>query len=262
MRNYPVGPADRARVAEATQAAFLTRPSWEWEELIGAAKAPATSQRSTREWLLDPHALASGLVLTVNDPRNGAMRQIGNLAWLADDPGVMDKMPGPLPDDMRPDLPRLLAQPPRPHHKATGTGGWLDGLRVVDLTNVIAGPTIGATLARFGAKVTSLQPVIPSVDPWNAVVFGLRAHRGKESLLLNLRDPAGQEALARLIAEADVVTMNGTDAQRDALGLSADQMTKLNPRLILVQLDAFGGPRRGRNQTIWAMMTWPRPPPA
>ena len=110
---------------------------------------------------------------------------------------------------------------------------------------MIAGPTIGATLARFGAKVTSVQPVTPSVDPWNAVVFGLHAHRGKESLLLNLGDPAGQEALAKLVTDADVVTMNGTDEQRDALGLSPDRMKALNPRLILVQLDAFGGPRRG-----------------
>ena len=245
MRNYPVGPADRARVADAMQAAFLTRPSWEWEELIGAAKAPATAQRSTKEWLADPHALASGLVLTVNDPRYGAMRQMGNLAWLVDDPGALNKTPGPMPDDLRPDLPRLLAEPLRPHHAATGTGGWLEGLKVLDLTNVIAGPTIGATLARFGAKVTSVQPVTPSVDPWNAVVFGLHAHRGKESLLLNLRDPAGQEALAKLVTDADVVTMNGTDEQRDALGLSPDRMKALNPRLILVQLDAFGGPRRG-----------------
>ena len=245
MRNYPVGPADRARVAEAMQQAFLMRPSWEWEELLGTAKAPATAQRSTKEWLADPHALASGLVLTVNDPRHGAMRQIGNLAWLADDAGVMAKSPGPVPDDLRPDLPRLLAEPRRPRCEATGTGGWLDGLTVVDLTNVIAGPTIGATLARFGAKVTSVQPVTPSVDPWNAVVFGLHAHRGKESILLNLRSDGGQEALARLIAGADVVTMNGTDAQRDTLGLSPKQMTALNPRLILVQLDAFGGPRRG-----------------
>jgi crotonobetainyl-CoA:carnitine CoA-transferase CaiB-like acyl-CoA transferase len=42
------------------QAAFLTRPSSEWEALFGAAKAPASAQRSTREWLADPHALASG----------------------------------------------------------------------------------------------------------------------------------------------------------------------------------------------------------
>ena len=100
------------------------------------------------------------------------------------------------------------------------SAGWLDGLKVLDLTNVIAGPTIASTLARFGADVTHVQPVRPSVDPWNTVVFGLQANRGKKSALLDLRSDAGREALERLIRKSDVVTLNATDAQRDALGLS------------------------------------------
>ena len=245
MRNYPVGDRDRKRVSDAMQAAFLTRPSWEWEAIFGAAKAPASAQRSTAEWLADPHALASGLVLTVDDPRHGPMRQMGNLAWLLDDAGAMHKRPGPVADEFRADLPALMAESPRAAPQGRGQGGWLDGLRVVDLTNVIAGPTIGATLARFGAQVTSVQPVSPSVDPWNAIVFGMHAHRGKDSVLLDLGSDAGHAALKQLIAGADVVTMNGTDEQRDALGLSPDQLAALNPRAILVQLDAWGGPMRG-----------------
>ena len=245
LRSYPVGARDRARVTAAMQAAFLERPAQEWEALFGSAKAPATAQRSTREWLADPHALASGLVLSLQDPRYGEMRQMGNLAWLAADAGACDKTAGPAPDDFRPELDRLLAQPPREYSPAGGSGAWLDGLKVVDLTNVIAGPTIGATLARFGAEVVSVQPVAPSVDPWNAVVFGLQAHRGKQSILLNLSDAAGREVLDELVADADVVTLNGSDAQRDAMGFSAERLAAINPRLILIQLDAFGGPRRG-----------------
>ena len=245
LRNYPMGDCDRARVSDAMQAAFLSRPSWEWEALFGAAKAPGAAQRSTREWLADSHTLASGLVLELDDPRHGKMRQLGNLAWLADDVGAMDKRPGPVADEFRADLPALLAEVPRAAPLGKEQGGWLDGLTVVDLTNVIAGPTIGATLARFGAQVTSVQPVSPSVDPWNAIVFGLHAHRGKDSVLLDLGSDAGRAALERLIAGADVVTMNGTDEQRDALGLSPDRLAALNPRAILVQLDAWGGPRRG-----------------
>ena len=245
MRNYPVGKRDRARVEEAMKAAFLTRPSSEWEALFGAAKAPATAQRSTKEWLADRHALASGLVVEVDDPRHGLMRQIGNLAWLAGDGGNLAKQPGPVADDATPGLSAILAEQPRDTIGPATGFAWLKGMRVLDLTNVIAGPTIGSTLARFGMKVTSVQPVTPSVDPWNAVVFGLHGHRGKESLLLNLKTAKGQEAMTRLIAQSDVITMNGTDEQRDALGLTQDRLTAANPRLILVQLDAFGGPHRG-----------------
>ncbi len=245
LRNYPVGDRDRARLSDAMKAAFLTKPSHEWELLFGASKAPATAQRSTKEWLADPHALASGLVLSVDDPRHGAMTQMGNVAWLADDAGAAEKVAGPEADTFRPALERALEEPAREFSTKRSRGGWLDGLKVLDLTNVIAGPTIGSTLARFGARITLVQPTVPSVDPWNAGVFGLHAHRGKESILLNLRNDQGQQAFARLLQEADVVTMNGTDAQRAALGLSEERLRALNPRLILVQLDAFGGPRRG-----------------
>jgi crotonobetainyl-CoA:carnitine CoA-transferase CaiB-like acyl-CoA transferase len=245
MGNYPVGAKDRARIAEAMKAAFLTRTSQEWEDLFGAARAPATAQRTTQAWLADPHALASGLVLEVDDARHGAMRQMGNVIWLADDPSATTKRSGPTPDDARPRLAAILSEDPRPALTATATGGWLDGLKVLDLTNVIAGPTIGSTLARFGADVTLVQPVEPSVDPWNAVVFGLHAQRGKKSVLLDLKTPAGQEALAKLIAQVDVLTLNCTDEQREHLGLSPRRLEELNPDLVVVQLDAFGGPRRG-----------------
>ncbi|GAB5470130.1 MAG: CoA transferase [Rhodospirillales bacterium] len=240
LRNYPVGAGDRQRLANAMKAAFLTRPAWDWEERFGAGKAPATAQRSTAEWLKDPHALASGLVVEVAEPRYGRMRQMGNVAWLADDAAALEKKAAaPLA------LETLLAEAPRGGTAGAGRGGWLEGLRVLDLTNVIAGPTVGSTLARFGAGVTSLQPVVPSVDPWNTVVFGLQAQRGKESLLLDLATPAGQEAFQRLLAESDVVTVNATDAQRDRLGLSPERLKASHPDLILVQLDAFGGPARG-----------------
>lgn len=243
LRNYPVGDRDRERVSSAMKAAFLTRPSHEWEALFGAAKAPATAQRFSKEWLADPHALASGLVLKVDDPRHGQMRQMGNVAWLARDEGALVKRPGPDADSAP--LTDILAEAPRTGVAGDQTCGWLDGLKVLDLTNVIAGPTIGSTLARYGAHVTSVQPVDPSVDPWNTVVFGLHAHRGKESVLLNLRSEDGQVALRKLIGRSDVITMNGTDEQRDALGLGEAQLAAINPRLILVQLDAFGGPARG-----------------
>ncbi|MEO5653508.1 MAG: CoA transferase [Marmoricola sp.] len=245
LRSYPVGTRDRDRVSAAMKAAFLTRTSKEWETLFGTARAPATAQRSTAEWLADPHALASGLVLEVHDPRHGRMRQMGNVAWMADDGQASVKKPGPLLDDARGQLDAILREPVRPAPAGTGTSGWLDGLKVLDLTNVIAGPTIGSTLARFGAEVTLVQPVVASVDPWNTVVFGLHAQRGKRSVLLNLATPEGQESLAKLLADVDVVTMNGTDEQRDRLGLSPQRIEALNPRLILVQLDAFGGPTRG-----------------
>ncbi|MER9094742.1 CoA transferase [Mesorhizobium sp. M0700] len=240
QRAYPVGPSDRHRISAAMKQAFLTKPSHEWEALFGAARAPATAQRFSEEWLADPHALASGLILEVEDARRGRMHQMGNVAWLVDDTGAADKR-GLMPADLQ----RLLSEPVRKGGGKEGRDGWLDGLKVLDLTNVIAGPTIGSTLVRYGAQVTTLQPVDPSVDPLNTVICGLQAQRGKESILVNLRSEAGQEVLHRLLEEVDVVTINATDAQCARLNLTADRLAAINPRLIMVQFDAWGGPRRG-----------------
>jgi len=243
LRNYPVGKRDRARIAGMMKAAFLKKPSYEWEQLFGEAKAPGICQRTSRDWMADEHALASGLILETEHPEFGSMRQAGNVAWLKDDQEASIKMPPPSPDSAP--LKKILGESPRKDESGENDGGWLEGLEVLDLTNVIAGPTIGSTLARFGAKVTLVQPVAPNLDPWNAVVFGIHAHRGKRSLLLDLRKPAGQDALKKLIQKSDVITINATDTQLESLGLTESQLAEINPRLILVQLDAFGGPKPG-----------------
>ncbi len=254
LRSYPVGAGDRARITHAMEAAFLTRPAAEWEEIFGAEPAPATTQRTTAEWLASPHALTSGLIVAVDDPRHGHMRQMGNVAWLGDDAGALVKTPGPTPDQHRAEiLTSLTADAPSPFRvegqgegPAEGrAGGWLDGLKILDLTNVIAGPTIASTLVRFGAEVTQINTIEPTMDPWNSVIFGAQANRGKASVLLDIKSPEGRDAFDRLLAEADVVTCNATNAQRDRLGLNPEVLAKTHPRLILVQLDAWSGPVRG-----------------
>lgn len=256
LRSYPVGAADRARITRTMEAAFLTRPAAEWEIIFGRTPAPATTQQTTGEWLADPHALASGLIVELDDPRHGRMRQMGNVAWLGGDAGALVKTPGPKPDQHRAEiLDDLAAVPPSPLVGEGGEGGapqadrtasgWLSGLKVLDLTNVIAGPTIASTLARFGAEVTQVGTIEPSMDPWNGVVFGLHANRGKQSALLDIKTCQGRAAFDRLLAGADVVTCNATDSQRDRLGLNPEKLARTHPRLIVVQLDMFGGPMRG-----------------
>ena len=246
IRNYPVGEADRKRIADAIKAAFLTRTSFEWEEIFGEGKVPGFAQRSSQEWMADSHANSSGLILSVFDHEFGEMRQMGNVAWISDDPDSTRKQPAPKPNSAKNKLAEILNEPPKNFTKSQNSKtSWLEDLKVLDLTNVIAGPTIGSTLARFGAEVISVQPVEPSVDPWNTVVFGVQAQRGKRSILINLKTSRGQDILTDLIANSDVITMNGTDKQRESLQLTEKRIKGINPNAILVQLDALGGPKVG-----------------
>jgi crotonobetainyl-CoA:carnitine CoA-transferase CaiB-like acyl-CoA transferase len=242
-------------LAPRLASAFAGRPSAEWEDAFTRQALPGAAIRTTREWLADPHALTSGLVLEVEDPALGRVRQLGNVAWLAADAeAAMIKDPAPALDaDRDAILAELDERDAATDENAAAAvtepserrAAWLDGVTIVDLTNVIAGPTIAATLRRFGAKVIKVDAPVPTFDPWNTILCGLQSNRGKESLLADLRTPEGQTILRRLLADADVVTANATDRQITGLGFERAGLDDINPELILCQLDTWSGPRRG-----------------
>lgn len=252
LRAYPLSKEWAATVATRMKQVFRQHSSVEWEERFGRSGVPGCAHRTTPEWLRSEHALASGLVLEVNDIEYGPMRQAGNVVWLASDTRrVMHKQPAP---GLDADRDTILASLPltgsgseeaAAHPGPVPTRRWLDGIKILDLANVIAGPTIAATLARFGAEVIRLDPPTPTLDPWNTVIFGLHTNRGKRSLLVDLKTPEGQDILHRLVQDVDMVTANVLDRQLLSLGLDLERLRASNPNVILCQLDAFGGPQLG-----------------
>jgi crotonobetainyl-CoA:carnitine CoA-transferase CaiB-like acyl-CoA transferase len=245
---YPFSPAWAEKISAAMMQVFKIRSAFEWEHIWGEAGIPAAAHRTTEEWLTSEHALASGLVLELDDPELGPTRQMGNLVWLEQSSvKSLDKTGAPLVDADREEILKILEEPVRgkPGQKNTDASGWLDGVKILDLTNVIAGPTIASTLARFGAEVISLSPIEPTMDPWNTVIFGFQAGRGKRSLICNLKTDEGQEILSRLLTEVDVVTLNGVERQLPGLGLDSERLQVINPKLVLCLFDAWSGPTPG-----------------
>ncbi|WP_116473941.1 CoA transferase [Zobellella maritima] len=251
LLSYPLSRAWAGFISERMKAAFKTRTASEWEQLFGEAGIPGCAHRTTREWLHSDHALRSRSILEVEDPVLGTMRQPGNICWLKGDTAVMRKQPAQRPNrnyaPIRATLQRWRERSDGPGaaSPAAETGGWLNGIRILDLTNVIAGPTIAGILGRFGAEVISIDPPQPALDPWNSTVFGMQANQGKSSLLLDLKSPEGQAVLDRLLPDIDIITINASDAQLERLGLTAERLRRANPQLILCQFDAWGGPDIG-----------------
>jgi len=119
---------------------------------------------------------------------------------------------------------------------------------VLDIANVIAGPTIGAVLARFGARVTKVDPVRPTYAPDVTVVYGLAANVGKRSVLLDVTDEApggGRFAFDALLARSDVLVANATTASLARLGCTPERLARVQPELVLCRFDAWGGPADG-----------------
>ncbi len=131
------------------------------------------------------------------------------------------------------------------------------GLRVIDTTHVLAGPFASYQLALLGAEVIKVEN--PS-DPDQARFQGtdrdlvgsamgtafLGQAAGKQCVALDLKTPAGRDALVRLAASADVFVENYRPGAFEDLGLGYDSLSAINPRLIYCSISAFGanGPRR------------------
>jgi len=132
------------------------------------------------------------------------------------------------------------------------SGGPLAGIRVVDLTSVVVGPTATLFLADFGADVVKVEP--PGGDLLRTMggssksgeLSGKFTHfnRNKRSLVLDLKQDKAIEALHKLLGTADVFVTNIRPAALDRLGLGADALRTRHPSLIVCNLTGFGS--RGR----------------
>jgi crotonobetainyl-CoA:carnitine CoA-transferase CaiB-like acyl-CoA transferase len=120
------------------------------------------------------------------------------------------------------------------------------GLRVLEFTHMVMGPTCGLVLADLGAEVIKVEPIghgrqgdaTRELIGSGAGFFPL-FNRNKKSLTLDLQTPEGKEAVLRLIATADVVTENFKPGTMKKLGLDYDSLKALNPRLIFVSHKGF-----------------------
>jgi formyl-CoA transferase len=131
----------------------------------------------------------------------------------------------------------------------------LTGVKVVELGQLIAGPFAGKTLAEFGAEVIKIEPPGEG-DPlrkWRKLYKGTSVwwqvqSRNKLSVTLDLRDPKGQEIVRQLIREADVLIENFRPGTMESWGLGWDEVSALNPGLIMLRLSGYGqtGPYRDR----------------
>ena len=129
----------------------------------------------------------------------------------------------------------------------------LTGLKVIDLTRVLAGPFCGMLLGDMGADVIKVEEPnegddarmwAPFVGEWSAYFLGV--NRSKRSLALDLKTPEGAATLQALIAQADVFIENFKPGSLDKLGFGVDAMRALNPRLVYCSISGYGrtGPRR------------------
>jgi crotonobetainyl-CoA:carnitine CoA-transferase CaiB-like acyl-CoA transferase len=135
--------------------------------------------------------------------------------------------------------------PPKPWPQRLPKGDRpLSGLRVLDLSRVIAGPVAGRTLAAHGADVLLVSgPALPAI-PWLTIDTG----RGKLTTFIELKSEAGRARLRELLKDADIFSQGYRPRSLAALRFTPEDAAKINPGIVYVTLSAYGhaGPWAGR----------------
>jgi CoA:oxalate CoA-transferase len=151
---------------------------------------------------------------------------------------------------------RLLAARTEAHSEMAGTSKpMLEGYRVLDFTQVLAGPTTARYLAELGADVIKVE-IAPNGDISHGVpylrdgrsAYYVQQNRGKKSLCLDLKNPAGKAIIEELIPKMDVMVENFAPGVIGRLGFGYETARALNPKIIMCSISTFGqsGPLANR----------------
>ncbi len=215
--------------------------------------------RSADQIVGDPHVEARGSL--------AALTSYSGVAFQA--PGAaprLDRTPGPPPrrapmlgehtDSAQEIIAALRGRRgvrPPPVRSATGNGGPLQGFRVTDLAQVLAGPFAAGLLADLGAEVVMIE--LPEVEEGRPR-FGaggapgfLSTNRNKLGITLDVRTPEGKAALLDLVRLSDVLVENFRPGTLERWGIGPDVMHEVNPGLVIMRISGFGqtGPYSSRS---------------
>ena len=224
--------------------AVASLSSQEWIAAAASAGVPVQPVRSPEEALADPAFLADGCVVEVDDPELGPVRQVGSVVRFSEFPATAP-LPSPAAGqhtaEVKAEAEDRHQLPVResPAWGAAGdlANGPLSGIRVLDLGLAIAGPFGTQLLSDLGAEVIKINAQFDGY--WFANHLAMCCNRGKRSIALDLKHPAGLEALRRLVAGADVVQHNMRYDAATRLGVDYDSLREIKPDLIYCHTRGF-----------------------
>ncbi len=227
------------KAREKIESVLASEPAQHWVDVLTAAGVPCTIQRTAQAWLHKSETEEAALTVVVDDPEYGPMRQLGVQTWLSKTPDecAIPRPSRPFVGDVEPKLNGDVA--------ASSERPILEGVRVLDLSNVLAGPASARTLAEYGAEVIKIDPPEPYFGPRISSWFPLEVSPGKRSVILNLKDEAGRAAFMKLVETADVIVHNFRPGVAQSLGIDYDAVKKCKPDIVYLNLTAFNGPRPG-----------------
>ncbi|MCH8206503.1 MAG: CoA transferase [Chloroflexi bacterium] len=224
--------------------AMKTRPSEEWARLFDEADVPHALARTTDEALDDPQVLFNEMLIELDDPASGRVSQMGVPIQLSETPGAITG-PRPTPGQHTKEVLSGLSgeRSPPDAHEPAGPGVFdppLKGIRVLEMTNLIAGPIAGKLLADLGAEVTKLEPLQGDISRGLGRSYFVFLNNNKRSVCFDTRTPEGKEVAQKLTARADILLANLRPGATDRMGIGTDALAQLNPNIIETHVTGYG----------------------
>ena len=219
-----------AQHKQELSALLRTRTAEEWDMLATQVLLPLTRIRTSVAWMESQHAQDAGIIVPVDDPEYGRLLQ----------PGPSVRLSGPLGKDAAPPSERPAVI--RATAVTSPLTAALEGFRIVDTTQVLAGPTAARTLAEFGAEVIKIN------NPWEEGAgyrwqvhrYHTDVNRGKRTILIDLKRPEGLAILWRLVENADAFLQNLRLGVAEHLGIGYEQVREHKPDIVYLSVSAFG----------------------
>ena len=234
-------------LVEQIEEAFLTKSAEEWEKLLGEISIIA-KLRTRSEWLAMKPMLDSGLNVIMDDGC-AALTVPGHFSNISGPAGVPITDYREAESVTMPEADALIG--PKPAKSVVPVvqaplkkGDLLQHLKVLDLSNIVAGPTSAYTLAQYGAEVIKLDPQNMTLGTY-APIMTLEIGQGKRSILVDIKTAPGREIFERLVSWADVVLHNFLDDVAERLGVTQQRLQTINPKIVSCQISCFGGAKRG-----------------
>jgi crotonobetainyl-CoA:carnitine CoA-transferase CaiB-like acyl-CoA transferase len=240
------------RARERYRALIATRPARDWEiDINEKSGASAAICQTTADWLrADSHARESGAVIELADPQLGMTQQAGYPIRMSKTPPVAAGPRHEVGSDRDCVLARLAEPGVQTASQSVVPPGArpLDGIRIVDVSQVLAGPTTSRILAEYGADVVKIH----SFED-RQLGMHLYTNSGKRSVMVNLKTPEGMDIFDALTDGVDVFVQNFTRGVADRIGIGEQRMREKQPDVIYASISAFGhegyrGGWRGREQ--------------
>ena len=244
---------DRAKVYDVVAEAFTTRPMAEWTAVLEEADVPYAPVLTMEDAKSDPQAIHNEMFLEVEDPELGHTTQAGLPVKLLATPGAVRGPAPTLGEQTEAVLSQLRvngtrSQEDRGRGSKTLDPPPLDGVKVLAIDNVIAGPWATRLLADLGADVVKLEPPTGEISrPSGSSQFS-SFNSNKRCVAINGKEPEGREVVRKLAAWADVISENMRPCAAARIGLGPDDLAQLNPDVVYCHITGFGseGPHSHR----------------